>query len=61
MELEDYINEVDGLMYCGKCHTPKEVRLDEPYVNGKKTMLINCDCCAKEITEKHRLDDETRN
>lgn len=23
-EMEDYIGE-DGLLYCGKCHTPKEV------------------------------------
>lgn len=22
-EMEDYIGE-DGLLYCGKCHTPKE-------------------------------------
>ena len=24
-EPTDYLNEVDNLMYCGKCHTPKHM------------------------------------
>ena len=27
-EMEDYIGE-DGLLYCGKCHTPKEAYFPE--------------------------------
>ena len=23
-EPTDYLNEVDNLMYCGKCHTPRQ-------------------------------------
>ena len=26
---DDYVNESDGLIYCGKCHTPKQVRLSD--------------------------------
>ena len=31
-EPTDYLNEVDNLMYCGKCHTPKllSVKLKAP-------------------------------
>ena len=28
---DDYINPDDGLLYCGKCHTPKESYFDEAH------------------------------
>lgn len=33
-ETEDYIGD-DGLLYCGKCHTPKQFRMDKPPMEGK--------------------------
>ena len=37
---EDYIGE-DGLLYCGKCHTPKQFRMDAPPLEGR---LLPCPC-----------------
>ena len=34
-EMEDYIGE-DGLLYCGKCHTPKEAYFPE----GKELFAV---------------------
>lgn len=33
-EPEDYTGE-DGLLYCGKCHTPKQFRMNRPPFGGK--------------------------
>ena len=33
-EPEDYTGE-DGLLYCGKCHTPKQFRMNRPPFEGK--------------------------
>lgn len=42
---DDYM--VDGLLFCGKCHTPKQVRLT---VFGKETVLnCVCECEAKRL------------
>ena len=27
---EDYVNPEDGLLYCGKCHTPRECVIEVP-------------------------------
>ena len=32
-EPEDYTGE-DGLLYCGKCRTPKQFRMETPPMNG---------------------------
>ena len=48
-EPEDYIAE-DGLLYCGKCHTPKQFRMDEPPFEGR---LLPCLCqCQRERRER---------
>ena len=38
-EAEDYTGE-DGLLYCGKCHTPKEAYFAE----GKTCLLYTSRC-----------------
>ena len=49
---DDYINPVDGLKYCGKCHTPKEAYFpDGMDFGGMKTHPVKCRC-ARELHEK---------
>ena len=55
----DYINEADGLLYCGKCHTPKQARVAF-HLGGKqeRAVPITCQCenqaaeAAQEIARK---------
>lgn len=42
---DDYVNESDGLIYCGKCHTPKQYR---GVINDKEfTVMCLCECQGK--------------
>ena len=50
-EAEDYTGE-DGLLYCGKCHTPKEA-----YFAEGKTML-GYDCGYQVYPQKRFTDEE---
>ena len=58
-EMEDYIGE-DGLLYCGKCHTPKEAYFPEgKELFGRDRHPAECDCqrAAREqrqAAEEHR-------
>ncbi len=45
----DYINEADGLLYCGKCHTPKE-KITEHI--GKH--FIRCQCELQAIKDQEK-------
>ena len=43
----DYIGE-DGLLYCGKCHTPKQCRIVLPEGAGGGEQIVYCVCkCEK--------------
>lgn len=42
-EAEDYTGE-DGLLYCGKCHTPKEAYFAEERPVSGVTAATDCDC-----------------
>ncbi len=56
--VEDYINPEDGLLYCGKCHTPKQKKFDNGLVFGNlKTHPILCQCAAE---QKEKEDAERR-
>lgn len=48
----------DGLLYCGKCHTPKQAMIRQPRVKGfeqgYKPMPIICECRAKQLEEERR-------
>ena len=47
----DYVGE-DGLIYCGKCHTPKQHRI--VFLGEEKTPGIPCRCEAEEIARRER-------
>ncbi len=48
----DYIED-DGLLYCGKCHTPKQMRLNFNPITGDKTeTIVRASCqCQREADE----------
>lgn len=50
----DYQNPEDGLLYCGKCHTKKQVRVE---LFGK-SHTVHCMCACE--AEQHRLEEEER-
>lgn len=54
----DYL--VDGLLYCGKCKTPKQVRLE--FFDEVKTPFCLCKCEAerRDREEKERKEEEKR-
>ena len=53
----DYISD-DGLLYCGKCHTKKQVRIRLP--NGKE-LTPHCLCkCEEEKKEQEKKEFEDR-
>ena len=53
-EPEDY--RVDGLLYCGKCRTPKEILVpeEEARLLGLKSNLfsVRCECSLAKMEEK---------
>ena len=52
---EDYYNE-DGLLYCGKCHTPREAFFAKGIVlMGKKKHPVECSCQRIERTTQEAL------
>ena len=51
LEPGDYTG-ADGLLYCGKCRTPKQFRMDKPPLEGR---LLPCPCQC----EQERIDRET--
>ena len=43
--MEDYIDKTTGLLYCGRCHTPKEVFLpDGAEIFGTRKFRVLCQC-----------------
>lgn len=60
-EPEGYTGE-DGLLYCGKCHTPKEAYFPEgkELIPGHDRHPILCDCQKKEQEEQRAEQEERR-
>ena len=56
----DYTGE-DGLLYCGKCHTPKEAYFEDGHITllGRDRHPTNCACQQKRY-EEQRLADRQR-
>ena len=56
----DYTGK-DGLLYCGKCHTPKEAYFEDGHAAlfGRDRHPTNCACQQKRMDEK-RLADQQR-
>ena len=51
----DYTGE-DGLLYCGKCRTPKQFRMDTPLLEGR---LLPCPCrCKQEQLDREAAEQE---
>lgn len=52
-ESGDYVGE-DGLLYCGKCHTPKQTRLSFNPLTGERTeTIVRAACqCQREADEE---------
>lgn len=54
---EDYMNPDDGLLYCGKCRTPKEAYFDEAHhFEGFTKHPTECQCAA----ERRKADEARR-
>lgn len=53
----DYINEADGFLYCGKCHTPKQCKITT--FGTERILPCTCECMQKEqALEKQRRENE---
>ena len=56
---EDYVNPDDGLLYCGKCHTPRECIIEVPAWDDSgekhpKKFPVMCECMKREKEEEER-------
>lgn len=53
----DYVNESDGLLYCGKCHTKKQGTYTMPWGTIKPYIICKCESerKAKEEAEQARI------
>lgn len=58
-EKGDYLNE-DGLLMCGKCHTPKQCRFTASWDGKEKKPYTPCDC-ARERKDAEEQARQTRN
>ena len=60
-EQGDYYNE-DGLLMCGKCNTPKQCTVKNPFVEGRVDIrYCICKCAAEERARKEFLERVARN
>lgn len=50
----DYLDEKTGLMFCGLCHTPKQVRIN--WMGQPQTVYCVCRC----MEEQHRQEEQQR-
>ena len=55
---DDYTGE-DGLLYCGKCHTPKQTRLENISFFGDRPLPVACQC-RREQEEREKAEQERR-
>jgi DNA replication protein DnaC len=54
-EVGDYISEDDGLLYCGKCHSKKQTRVE--FLGVVKTPMCLCKC---EVEKREREEAERK-
>ena len=65
---EDYVNPDDGLLYCGKCNTPKQYKLEMPMglskgSDGEKVIHkvpVLCECERKKADEEKKRQQEIK-
>ena len=68
-EESDYLGE-DGLLYCGKCRTPKQLRLEKNSFFGDRPLPVLCRCgkerrdrenaSQEQVRHLHRVDELKR-
>ncbi len=46
---DEYISDIDHLIYCKKCHTPRQKRFDHPIFGDKDTLPVPCQCQARDM------------
>lgn len=50
-DADDYVNPENGLIYCGKCHVPKQCVIKN--IRTGKNMTVNCICrCEADISKE---------
>ena len=59
-EQGDYYND-DGLLMCGKCNTPKQCRIQHPFLNELRTVYCICKCEAEKQERERFLQRVARN
>lgn len=53
--IPDYINEADGLPYCGNCHTPKKIYIEY----NSEQILVPCACkCYQEKFDRRKQNEQ---
>jgi DNA replication protein DnaC len=57
-ENNDSDYEKDGLLYCGKCHTPKQVVINMPW--GEQKPRVNCKCEQEKVDAIEREERERK-
>lgn len=56
---EDY--QKDGILYCGKCNTPKQMWLQDDFLDEVMKVPVMCKCREKELAEeKAKAEEEER-
>ena len=56
---EDY--QKDGILYCGKCNTPKQMWLQDDFLDEIMKVPVMCKCREKELAEeKAKAEEEER-
>ncbi len=51
---DEYLNEADGLIYCSKCHTPRQCRVQLGGKEFRPAIRCRCQQDAYEQQEKER-------
>lgn len=54
IHVSDYYK--DGLLHCGRCHTPKEYYIENGFLAGR-TVACMCECEAEEYRREQRLEE----
>lgn len=57
VHVSDYYK--DGLLYCGKCHTPKQYHFNKGFLAGR-TVTCMCECEAEEYRKEQRREAELK-
>lgn len=47
---DEYINETDGLIYCSKCHTPRQKKIE--FLGEIMFPIIRCQCQQKQYEKE---------